>query len=679
MLKKIFCLTLVLLVAPSIWAQETDLNAKGVDTSVDYQQLYMQSKAAKIPWDDRNLKLTAQDLALLPAADFEDSQRIPLFYRVIMRQRVPELRREGKGQYPRSAPERFKLEFGGLMVNGKWVDGESKRGSDVELGDEVNVSGAVEGAETAIAINPVNPNLAVAGANGPGGQYHYFSTDGGLTWTAAQGANPIASSCCDPTMAWSPDGSLAYGVTLGGAGGVWFYRSSDNGASWTRTATISSDGGDDKEYMHVDHYNCDNNPNCGNIYITWHRGNDIRVSRSTDNGDSFTTFVQPDGEAAIGSDITSDANGDVYHFWPNTSLGRIFYAKSTNAGASFGSRQLVVDTNAHFDYPIPAMDARRAFLYVTATTDLTGGTYHNRMYVAFNDLENTSTDENTPSNNHSKIRVGRSIDGGSSWQFSTPHSTSDINTVDRFHPWMEVDGNGYLHVVYYDTRNDSSRRNPDMYHSISKDGGETWETPVRLTSVSSQYFNDGFQWGDYNGLAIVGNEVRPIWTDNRPGGSGIRAYSRDMMVNAQQGGDFTIGAQGSTTQSACIGQTTTAIPIQVTASGGFTSPVTFAFNPALPQNFTSIIENNPVTPDGQVSVSIVVSQNATPGAYAFRLEASGGQLVRDLTINLTVVAGIESVRGLWRNAGAYDPDFDPDSNGVINVLDLVAFANCQAE
>jgi hypothetical protein len=102
----------------------------------------------------------------------------------------------------------------------------------------------------------------------------------------------------------------------------------------------------------------------------------------------------------------------------------------------------------------------------------------------------------------------------------TPHSTSDIDTVDRFHPWLAVDSLGYVHVIFYDTRQHASRTKVDIYHSVSTNGGANWSTPERLTSVTSPAADDGFEFGDYNGHDVVGNLAISIYTDNRIEGGG---------------------------------------------------------------------------------------------------------------------------------------------------------------
>lgn len=655
-------------------ATAQDYNTQGSDPRVDYNKLFQDSTAATIPWDDRNLQLTADKLAKLPPDDFQDRQNIPLFYRVIMRERFPGLRKIGLAQYPRAGAERFEQEYGGILRDGKFEEKEShKRGGTIELGQEANISDPFQAAETAIAIHPIDPSIVIAGANSRGGQAHYYSTDGGVTWNPSPGADPLPNTCCDPTLAWSPDGVFAYAATLGDGSGVWFYRSSDNGVNWTRTLQVSTTGADDKEYMHVDTYNCGTNPHCGNIYISWHRNNVMLLARSTDNGDSFTTYTHADSSSAIGSDVTSDANGNVHHFWPETN-GRILISTSTDGGVSFSPKRVIANTNGRFIYPVPAMDIREVFIHVSTAVDLTGGKHHNRMYVCYNDIDN-ATSSNNPVENHSKIIVGYSDDGGVTWTYTNPHETDDIQTVDRFHPWIEIDGFGNVHTIFYDTRNDANRRNPDIYHSFSSDGGATWSDPVRVTSVSSQYLT-GFQYGDYNGMAIMSDQVRGIWTDNRPG-SGTRAFSREMQVLGQQSEDFSLSASGDTQPYICSNRSISPITISVTGVNAFNAPVDFQFEPnPLPTGFTGTITGSPVSPPGEIIVELSANSSAPAGPTPIRVVGTSGSFVHDITVTVNVLPALNDGLPLWFRSEAYDPIADPDRNNRVDILDLLIM-NCE--
>jgi hypothetical protein len=50
---------------------------------------------------------------------------------------------------------------------------------------------------------------------------------------------------------------------------------------------------------------------------------------------------------------------------------------------------------------------------------------------------------------------------------------------------------------------------------VSSDGAQTWSTPARLTSVISPQIDTGFEWGDYNGIDVIGQQLIGIYTDNR--------------------------------------------------------------------------------------------------------------------------------------------------------------------
>ncbi len=512
--------------------------ARGADPRVDYEALKTIG-----PWDDRNYALTVDDLELLSANESEQRTPVPAFYRVELRRRYPELPSTGDHQYPRSTLPRFRVEHGGLLINGRLYKSTTRTeaGFEVDLSkpwithqawqDKAGLIGEVRigpGAETAVAINPTNPDQVIAGSNGPGGQVMYYSTDGGTSWTSA-GALP--SSCCDPTVAWSSDGTRAYTITLGAENDV--YLSINGGQTWTLLDVVGA-GFVDKEYLHVDSFAT--SPFLDNLYLTWHLSGVMKFSRSVDQGVTWSAPIDLSVGAAqqgIGSDITSDKSGNVYYIWPTFSGGMTWVRKSTDGGASFAPAVLVVDTIGSYEFPLPAMSQRRVFMYTSADSDLTTGTYADSIYVAYTD-NSVPTNFGTPANNHGRIQVAYSRDGGATWAITTPHETADINTVDRFHPWLKVGPDGKVWVVFYDTRNGGDRSTVDFYYSVSDDGAQTWAAPERLTTVTSPKPNDGFEWGDYNGMDVVLDELIGIYTDNRNegggGGDSVDVYAVGTMT-----------------------------------------------------------------------------------------------------------------------------------------------------
>ena len=532
------------------WAQPVT-QSRGVDQRVNYESLKDFG-----PWDDRNYNLTLEDLDVLAVNERELKDLIPAFYRVELRRTLPDLLSEGPVQYPRSALQFFNIKYSGFEYEGQHYRGVNYVNERFEVivdetqsvqerhrtqkmsSSEVRVTSPIGAAESAIKIHPLDPDIVIAGSNGPGGgQRMHYSHDGGLNWTQVN--LPLGGTCCDPTIDYSSDGAFAYTATLGN--GVYFYRSSDDGVSWTsledetpgdprREFGVPSS---DKEYIHVDKH-C-TSPYQDNIYVTWHEGNVMQFIRSTDFGNTFDTKISfPADPRGIGSDIVTDADGTVYYFYPGFTPRDILLKRSTDGGATFEAGTIkVADTEGSFDYAIPVMDTRRVFIYVSADADLSSGPYSGSIYAAWTD--STAPEQANPVDNHSRIQVAYSRDQGDTWTVVTPHSLGDINDVDRFHQWLAVGVDGTVHVVFYDTRNSDNRDGVDFYHSFSTDGAQTFSVPERLTSVTSPEINDGFEWGDYNGLDHVVRQST-VFTDNR-NETGGGADSEDIYSTTElQGG-----------------------------------------------------------------------------------------------------------------------------------------------
>ena len=654
----VFCLCL----SGILWSQQEDYNERGIDPRVDYNQLYAETTAIGIPWDDRNLGLTKEDLARLPPGDRDDTQNIPLWFRIMLRAQYPQIRDSGKGQYPRSAAEVYELFWGGEFRT------KDFRGGPLVVNGEINITGTRVSAESAIAINPIDSDLMISGVNGPSGQEMWFSSDAGLTWTRS--TSNLGSSCCDPTVGWSPDGTLAYMTQLGTCSNlcnIEFYLSNDNGQTWGNKVTVKGGGTNDKEYLHVDLH--PSSPFIGNIYLHWHSFNTIEFARSTDNGANWDTPISFGGTNGIGGDIATDTNGKIYHLWPRTTNGSIRMNTSVDGGQTFSGITQVADTNAAFDYGIPVFDIRRAFIYVSVAVDLSNGPFKDRVYACWNDTD--GPESGIPANNHSKITVIWSEDGGQNWNEVTPHPTNNIQTVDRFNPWLDVDATGRIHVTYASTINDPNRRVVDIYHVFSEDGGVSWSTPQRITATSSPYLADGFQWGDYNGMALQDGKVRPIWTDSR---SGKRVFTADAEFSIGNG-DFALGtANGMAT--ICANQDAPDMTIDVTALNGFSGTVTFDFDPPLPTGINGMISGSPVSVPGQITVSLSAAGNAPEGTTPIRVLGTSGLLSHDINLNLKVLTlSTQGRAALWLDANNYNADYDFNSDQVINLIDLVDSLN----
>ncbi|MEO1575866.1 MAG: sialidase family protein, partial [Pseudomonadota bacterium] len=563
--------------------------SRGVDQSVDYTSL-----ARMGLWDDRNYELTAADLQYLSKNEAELSNKIPAFFRVELRKAWPHLQTTGPVQYPRAAWQMFRMKYGGFLRDGKlygpkWgVD----RLANFRADNELQLNQVLGANELTVEVNHTDQDRVIAGSNNNGGQEMYYSANGGQSWTI-QGTLP--NTCCDPTVGWSSDGSVAYVAALSGPIGVSFWRSFDQGQTWVDRVDVTPSGSD-KEWLHVDI--SDSSPHQDNIYLTYHDGNIMQFARSTNGGTSFDITAFPGDPTGIGSDITTTSNGDIYYAYGAFGPQEIRLLKSTDGGDTFAPSTSIADTNGSFDWPIPSMDTRNAWIYVALDSDRSGGAFDGSVYAAWTDTVDPET--GVAANNHTVVNVAYSRDGGATWSISNPHPTDDALDVDRFNQWMTVDEFGTVHVVYYDTRNSLNRTGVDLYYAFSTDGAQTWSEPERVSSATSANLGDGQEWGDYNGVSVVGDKVITVWTDNRNGGPGVPDEKDGFAATLQNAGaapSFTLGAVGAgvTSIQSCTATDLDPIALQVGQIQGFDSPVSLSFG-GLPAGFGGVFDDNPVTP-----------------------------------------------------------------------------------
>lgn len=650
----VLCFSLLAAISSQALAQAKGIdNSRGVDPRVDYSQLTQLG-----PWDDRNYQITEADLALLPADDVR-VPGVPAFFLIDYRKRNPDM--AGQIFYPRSMRQQFHIFKNGLLVDGEFLltkdeDGDENpnRGNPVISDQPIS---ALSGAnEFTIEQNPANPLRIIAGGNGSG-QVQFYSADGGSTWSSATG---ISNTCCDASNEWSFDGTIAYAATLGNASGglrASVYRSTDQGQTWVGRVDVST-GSSDKEWIHVDR--SPTSPYKDNVYLSWHQSNIQQFSRSTDKGLTWapqTSF--PSAPTGIGSDLTTDAQGRLYYFYPallatdaTCNANSIRMLRSDDGGVTFvnPASTKVVGICGRFEAAVPAMETRRTFIYTSVDTDLSSGPHSGRMYVAFTDPVPPTVfpyAAGTAGNNHVAVKIVYSDDQGTTWSAPVfPHPTGDFAAVDRFHPWLDVDANGVVHVGYYDTVNSGVPRNKvDFYYSYSTDGGATWAAQKRVSSATSENITNGQEWGDYNGLSVnlQQDRILTVWTDNRitAGSAAQRAYVGGIE-NLTDGPSYSVSAAG-TAQSLCAANLPlNAAPVTLTygSQNGFNSAVNVAYTGGFPAGFSGTLSAPSVTPPGSITANITLSAGVTPGPATVSIQSVSGTQIRtsNVSFNLTTLA-----------------------------------------
>jgi hypothetical protein len=426
----------------------------------------------------------------------------------------------GKSSGPRPRPTRS------LRPNLEWLEGRCLL-SNVDVS---NISG-YQG-ETAIAINPTNPQNMIIGSNdlsGLSGGFTraYFTTNGGTTWTGVGLGNSG-----DPGVAFDRHGN-AYFSYITSANGIGVSKSTNGGQTWGATVTVSgrrNSGVQDKPEITVgpDHSNTAND----RIYVAWDNnsaGDVLKVVSST-NGTKWSSPVSVDGqpneifaEPAVGSD------GTLYVAWIDfgtANIARLKVSSSTNDGSSF-STPVVAATSAvnpfvPSNYDIPAQPTRGIGAAPSLAIDRTGGAHNGRLYLTY-------TDAAAGNHNDTNVMLTHSDDGGRTW--STPVKVNDDATTNsQFFSWVAVDPtNGSVNLAWYDARNDPNNQKVDVYFTRSTDGGVTFAPNTQVTDVQSDESNtatdNANQYGDYMGLAAYGGKAFPVWCDTRNGVGNEEIYT----------------------------------------------------------------------------------------------------------------------------------------------------------
>jgi hypothetical protein len=566
--------------------------------------------------------------------------------------------------------------------------------------------------EPAIAIDPVDSGLVVAGAN----DYRlvaqgrdawlgfYISKDNGTTWVDSllpgyPGGPTTAltgyTTGSDPAMAFDLNGKLYYSgivfVRLSNGAGidgtVFAAHSADNGTSWSETIVALGSNSrrlsvfNDKPYIAID--SIANSAFKESVYLSWtefvnNNPGVIRFSRSTDGGSTFSspiTISNTPSDQVQGSVPYVGPDGVLYVTWEDTTINQIKIVKSIDGGSSF-SAPVTVTTVTTLPATLPNSSFRENSFPTLAVDPVTG-----TVYIAWDDYRNGNSD----------IFLTRSTDKATT--FSGPvRLNDDVTTNDKFFPWIQSIS-GKVAAVWYDRRLDPANHNMDIFYTESVNQGLSWLPNVRLSSVSSNPDCCGFLGqfiGDYIGLALTSATARAVWMDTRNGNQDIfterypplprvslagLALPRNIMYNqipsnplnatvmvrnnAPYNETITVvfTLQNSTgTSFLSVNQTT---PLLSSATINLTFTVQTKYLPR--GNYTMIAHVLPVR--GQTDVS-----NTTMTSF---LEVHfPGDVSGDCIVDISDLSIVGSHFGSVRGGSNYLPAADLNNDGLIDVADL---------
>jgi hypothetical protein len=339
----------------------------------------------------------------------------------------------------------------------------------------------------------------------PGGDFDHAllastSTDGGLTWSDprvvirdldANVFNDKQSITADPNLAshvyavWdrlvfptSERASVIAGfVTNSFRGPIWFNRSTNGGTSWEQARQIYDPGQNDQTIASQILVPPDGT--LVNLFAEFRnqnsnkrRGWNVRVLRSSDQGDTWSGPIQIDRLQTIG--VTDPESGEVIR------VGDIIPDGAVNE------------------------------------TD-------GRLYAVWQDARFSGFQNDS-------IAFSQSLDGGRTWSapIKVNKTPTDISAGNQqaFTASVDVAADGTISVTYYDFRNNDGGAplltdyfvvhcHPTTATACTNPAN--WVNEIRLTNSSFDMLQaplttTGFFVGDYEGLASAGNDFTPFFS-----------------------------------------------------------------------------------------------------------------------------------------------------------------------
>ncbi len=410
-----------------------------------------------------------------------------------------------------------------------------------------DASSKLKQVEPGIAANPANPQNFVAGFFEIPSPFKSepcrfaFSRDGGSTWSAG-GSVPLQTVddfCGDPSIAADTAGTFYYAYLDDRVGkgqviqstNLQVARSTDGGMSFPTFSFVDpaniSTNSHDKPYIAVD-----TQPKSrfqGNVYVGYTDfASGVRVAVSRDGAVSWSppaTIAPLDRVISrLGMLPVVAPDGTVYVFYSEFSgiMGSlsIMFTKSTDGGFTWAQPAAVAS-----NLPSPgAFSLKNSDSKFGSTSG--PGIHANSLpaaaiapdgtiYVAWVDFPQGScltVSNGPPPCIDSDVRLSVSRDAGISW--TAPVKVSDeSNATDQFFPWIATHPDGLLSIMWLDKRLDPDNENYDALYTNTADG-VTFLPNVRVSTATSIIGKTSFI-GDYNGLAVTGGSVIPIWNDMR--------------------------------------------------------------------------------------------------------------------------------------------------------------------
>jgi len=409
-------------------------------------------------------------------------------------------------------------------------------------------AGVHAGNETTVSVSRANPLEIVAGWNdwrdsGPSEVIHSgfaVSLDGGDTWADSLLRPPLANqsavegdpmTACDPRTGTIWAGAISFDA--GGDSGIFVARKDPGSPTFEPAVMAYVSDGADKGWMAAGPR--PGMPGTTRLYVTFNEG----VIWSDDMGETWTTPVFLGFGRGFLPRVGQD--GTLYVGYWNQDV-EMKLKRSINGGVDFTTHVV----------------ATRMDMWDSQTGDRFPGTFRVPIMLYF-DIDALSgklyavyfdTSSVNGGNADVDLYFTQSADQGTTWSTPTIIDTGTPERGDQFFPWLEVDDDGRLHLIYYDsgavTQNDDDVDGMfDAYYAYSVNGGDSWRN-YRLSPATWSSDDDGLDRasqfiGDYLALSVADNKAYPVYLDTSAGDADIYTNLVTVPVFGDVHGDGQVG------------------------------------------------------------------------------------------------------------------------------------------
>ncbi len=387
-------------------------------------------------------------------------------------------------------------------------------------------------ASPSVAVNPRNPrnllgtdvllqpNPAYPSKSNTDAIDHigtFFSMDGGMSWRD-NGPLPLPTGFIEgynESLAFNAQGTgfivavLQSTLAQNALTHIVLWHSSDGGATFSAPVTVAQGSGDSNPSLAVDALS-------GALDIVWAEQTTILFTRSTNNGQSFSTPRTISGsKPSLLPNIAVGPRGMIYAVYADVSNRAGFalpldIVTSSDGGQSFSNPRAIPSVLASYFVGGQPLHLDSFF---SVTTNPRDGT----LYVAYtaDRVITDSTGNNTTVEDNTDVLLSSSYNGGKTWHNVVRINNDPLSDSDsHFQPQLAVAPNDTLYASYLTLYNSNSFI--DVYLTQSNDHGASFQASKKITNVSWNPSNGVNGWvGDHQGLAIGPKAIYPLWNDTR--------------------------------------------------------------------------------------------------------------------------------------------------------------------